>query len=73
MTTRSRRGPLLTVPLDPGTAAPLFRQLYEGLRHAILVFIEAPALICLAFIIGLAALFGAIVCRLYSIGWGLRE
>jgi GntR family transcriptional regulator / MocR family aminotransferase len=35
-TTRSRKGPLLTVPLDPGTGAPLFRQLYEGLRNLIL-------------------------------------
>jgi GntR family transcriptional regulator/MocR family aminotransferase len=36
MTTRVRKGPLLTVPLEPGTGAPLFRQLYEGLRNAIL-------------------------------------
>ena len=36
MTTRPRNGPLVTVPLDPAAAAPLFRQLYEGLRRGIL-------------------------------------
>jgi GntR family transcriptional regulator/MocR family aminotransferase len=36
MTTRSRKGPLLTVPLESSSSVPLFRQLYDGLRHAIL-------------------------------------
>jgi GntR family transcriptional regulator/MocR family aminotransferase len=36
MPTRVRAGALLTVPLDAAAAAPLFRQLYEGLRRAIL-------------------------------------
>src|SRR5437868_336189 len=30
------RAPLLTLALDPSAAAPLFRQLYDGLRSAIL-------------------------------------
>jgi len=45
----------------------------NGLRHAMLGFSEAPALIGVALTLGLAALFGAIVWRLYAIGWGLRE
>ena len=45
----------------------------NGLRHAMLGFSEAPALIGVALTIGLAAVFGAIVWRLYAIGWGLRE
>src|SRR5262249_12182039 len=36
MTTRSRKGPLLPLPLDPAAAVPLFRQLYEGVRRRIL-------------------------------------
>jgi GntR family transcriptional regulator/MocR family aminotransferase len=34
--TPNRRGALLTLPLDPASAAPLFRQVYDGLRRAIL-------------------------------------
>lgn len=45
----------------------------NGLRHAMLGFSEAPALIGVALTLGLAALFGGIVWRLYAIGWGLRE
>jgi GntR family transcriptional regulator/MocR family aminotransferase len=36
MTTRNHRGTLLTLPLDPAAPTPLFRQLYDGLRHRIL-------------------------------------
>jgi GntR family transcriptional regulator/MocR family aminotransferase len=36
MRTRTRAGALLTLPLDPAAAEPLFRQLYDGLRQAIL-------------------------------------
>jgi GntR family transcriptional regulator/MocR family aminotransferase len=36
MATRIRPGALLTLPLDPAAATPLFRQLYEGLRRGIL-------------------------------------
>jgi GntR family transcriptional regulator/MocR family aminotransferase len=32
----NRRGALLTLPLDPTSAVPLFRQVYDGLRQAIL-------------------------------------
>jgi ABC-2 type transport system permease protein len=45
----------------------------NGLRHAMLGFSEAPALIGVGLTLGLAALFGGIVWRLYAIGWGLRE
>ena len=45
----------------------------NGLRHAMLGFSEAPALIGVTLTLGLAALFGGIVWRLYAIGWGLRE
>src|SRR5262249_49921394 len=34
--TPNRRGALLTLPLDPASATPLFRQVYDGLRRAIL-------------------------------------
>lgn len=33
---------LLAAPLDPGSATPLYRQLYDALRHAILVGRFAP-------------------------------
>lgn len=36
MVSRARAGALLTLPLDAGAAAPLFRQVYEGIRQAIL-------------------------------------
>ena len=36
MATRIRSSALLTVPLDPLLPAPLFRQLYDGLRQSIL-------------------------------------
>jgi ABC-2 type transport system permease protein len=45
----------------------------NGLRHAMLGFSEAPAMIGVVLTLGLAALFGTIVWRLYAIGWGLRE
>lgn len=45
----------------------------NGLRHAMLGFSEAPAMIGVVLTLGLAALFGATVWRLYAIGWGLRE
>ena len=45
----------------------------NGLRHAMLGFSEAPAMIGVALTLGLAALFGGVVWRLYAIGWGLRE
>jgi GntR family transcriptional regulator / MocR family aminotransferase len=42
MTTPMRTGALLTVPLDSTAEAPLFRQLYEGLRQGILAGRLAP-------------------------------
>jgi GntR family transcriptional regulator/MocR family aminotransferase len=42
MTTRIRKEALLTVSLDPATATPLFRQLYEGLQRSILDGTLAP-------------------------------
>src|SRR5947209_8746955 len=42
MATRIRKGTLLTLPLDPASATPLFRQLYEGLRRGILAGTLAP-------------------------------
>jgi GntR family transcriptional regulator/MocR family aminotransferase len=42
MAPRFRTGPLLTLPLDPAAAAPLFRQLYEGVRRGILDGTLAP-------------------------------
>lgn len=36
MAMRIRKGALLTVPLDPAAATPLFHQLYDGLRRGIL-------------------------------------
>ena len=51
---------------------PLF-YFINGLRHAMLGFSEAPALFGVALTLTLAAVLGAIVWRLYAIGWGLRE
>jgi GntR family transcriptional regulator/MocR family aminotransferase len=42
MTARIRKATLLTLPLDPTAATPLFRQLYEGLRRSILDGTLAP-------------------------------
>jgi GntR family transcriptional regulator/MocR family aminotransferase len=36
MATLTRTGPLLTLPLDPAAPVPLFRQIYDGVRHGIL-------------------------------------
>src|SRR5262245_1123526 len=44
MGARNHGGTLLTVPLDPAAAAPLFRQLYEGVRRGILNGTLAPGL-----------------------------
>ena len=44
MTTRNRKETLLTLPLDPAAAMPLFRQLYESLRRGILSGTLAPGL-----------------------------
>jgi ABC-2 type transport system permease protein len=45
----------------------------NGLRHAMLGFNEAPTTIGVTLTLTLAAVLGAIVWRLYAIGWGLRE
>jgi GntR family transcriptional regulator/MocR family aminotransferase len=42
MAMRIRQGALLTLPLDPAAALPLFRQLYEGVRRRILDGTLAP-------------------------------
>jgi GntR family transcriptional regulator/MocR family aminotransferase len=42
MAMRIRKGALLTVPLDPAAPTPLFRQIYDGLRHGILAGTLAP-------------------------------
>jgi GntR family transcriptional regulator/MocR family aminotransferase len=42
MGTRIRKGALLTLPLDPAATTPLFRQVYDGLRRAILDGTLAP-------------------------------
>jgi ABC-2 type transport system permease protein len=51
---------------------PLF-YFINGLRHAMIGFSEGPAAFGAGFTIMLAAVLGAIVWRLYAIGWGLRE
>jgi ABC-2 type transport system permease protein len=51
---------------------PLF-YFINGLRHSMIGFSEGPAAFGVIFTIALAAVLGAIVWRLYSIGWGLRE
>ena len=45
----------------------------NGLRHAMIGFNEAPTAIGVTLTLTLAAVLGAIVWRLYAIGWGLRE
>jgi GntR family transcriptional regulator/MocR family aminotransferase len=42
MATKIRKGALLTLPLDPDAPTPLFRQVYDGLRHGILDGTLAP-------------------------------
>lgn len=51
---------------------PLF-YFINGLRHSMLGFSEAPAVIGVTLTLALAAVLGTIVWRLYAIGWGLRE
>jgi ABC-2 type transport system permease protein len=51
---------------------PLF-YFINGLRHSMIGFSEGPAMFGVIFTVGLAAVLGAIVWRLYAIGWGLRE
>ena len=51
---------------------PLF-YFINGLRHSMIGFSEGPAAFGAGFTVVLAAVLGAIVWRLYSIGWGLRE
>jgi ABC-2 type transport system permease protein len=51
---------------------PLF-YFINGLRHSMIGFSEGPALFGVIFTVGLASVLGAIVWRLYAIGWGLRE
>jgi len=51
---------------------PLF-YFINGLRHSMIGFTEGPAMFGAAFTVALAAVLGAIVWRLYAIGWGLRE
>lgn len=45
----------------------------NGLRHAMLGFNEAPTTVGVTLTLTLTAVLGAIVWRLYAIGWGLRE
>ncbi len=51
---------------------PLF-YFINGLRHSMIDFSEAPAAIGVAMALGLAAVLGTIVWRLYAVGYGLRE
>lgn len=51
---------------------PLF-YFINGLRHSMIGFSEGPAAFGAIFTVVLAAVLGAIVWRLYAIGWGLRE
>jgi ABC-2 type transport system permease protein len=51
---------------------PLF-YFINGLRHSMIGFSEAPAAIGVAMALGLAAVLGTIVWRLYAVGYGLRE
>jgi ABC-2 type transport system permease protein len=53
-------------------ANPLF-YFNNGLRHSMIGFSEAPALIGVTLTLGLAAVLGTIVWRLYAVGYGLRE
>ncbi len=51
---------------------PLF-YFINGLRHSMIGFSEGPAVFGVLFTILLAGGLGAIVWRLYAVGWGLRE
>ena len=51
---------------------PLF-YFINGLRHSMIGFSEAPAVIGVSLTLGLAAVLGVIVWRLYAVGYGLRE
>lgn len=51
---------------------PLF-YFINGLRHSMIGFHEGPDGLGVALTLALTAILGAIVWRLYSIGWGLRE
>ncbi len=51
---------------------PLF-YFINGLRHSMIGFSEGPAVFGVLFTIALAGVLGAIVWRLYAVGWGLRE
>jgi ABC-2 type transport system permease protein len=53
-------------------ANPLF-YFINGLRHSMIGFSEGYELGGAVFTVGLAAALGAVVWRLYAIGWGLRE
>jgi ABC-2 type transport system permease protein len=50
---------------------PLF-YFINGLRHSMIGFSEAPAAIGVSLTLGLAAVLGVIVWRLYAVGYGLR-
>ena len=45
----------------------------NGLRHAMIGFSEGSEMLGVAFSLALCAVLGAVVLRLYSIGYGLRE
>ncbi|HEY0105125.1 MAG TPA: ABC transporter permease [Rhizomicrobium sp.] len=51
---------------------PLF-YFINGLRHAMIGFSEGPEIFGAIFTVGLAVALGAVVWRLFAIGWGLRE
>jgi ABC-2 type transport system permease protein len=51
---------------------PLF-YFINGLRHSMIGFSEGPAMFGVIFTVAAAGILGAIVWRLYAIGWGLRE
>ena len=51
---------------------PLF-YFINGVRHAMIGFSDGPLALGAVLTVALAAVLGAIVWRLYAIGWGLRE
>jgi ABC-2 type transport system permease protein len=51
---------------------PLF-YFINGLRHSMIGFTEVNEWLGAVLTIGLTAVLGGIVWRLYAIGWGLRE
>jgi ABC-2 type transport system permease protein len=51
---------------------PLF-YFINGLRHSMIGTSEAPAVATVAITLGLVAIMGAVVWRLFATGWGLRE